>query len=43
MERQEAVVEDAIADALADRCRVITCLGNADLDVMGRVAALLRY
>lgn len=37
------VVEDAIEEALAQSCRVEICVGNADLDVMGRAGALLRY
>ncbi len=37
------VVEDAVEEALARSCQVEICVGNADLDVMGRVGALLRY
>jgi peptide subunit release factor 1 (eRF1) len=37
------LVEDAIEEALAQSCRVEICVGNADLDVMGRIGALLRY
>ena len=37
------VVEVAVATALAGRGRVEVCLGNADLDVLGRIGALLRY
>jgi peptide subunit release factor 1 (eRF1) len=37
------LVEDAIEEALAQSCRVEICVGNADLDVMGRAGALLRY
>jgi peptide subunit release factor 1 (eRF1) len=37
------VVEDAIEEALAQSCQVEICVGNADLDVMGRIGALLRY
>jgi peptide chain release factor subunit 1 len=37
------VVEDAVHHALAQGCRVQTCIGNADLDVVGRIGALLRY
>jgi peptide chain release factor subunit 1 len=37
------VVEEAVEAALAQSCRVEICVGNADLDVMGRVGALLRY
>jgi peptide chain release factor subunit 1 len=37
------VVEEAVEAALAQSCRVEICVGNADLDVMGRIGALLRY
>lgn len=37
------IVEEAVEDALAQSCRVQICLDNADLDVMGRIGALLRY
>jgi peptide chain release factor subunit 1 len=37
------VVEEAVEAALAESCRVEICLDNADLDVMGRIGALLRY
>ena len=37
------LVEDAVEEALAQSCQVEICVGNADLDVMGRVGALLRY
>jgi peptide chain release factor subunit 1 len=37
------VVEEAVEDALAQACRVAFCQDNADLDVLGRVGALLRY
>ena len=37
------LVEDAVEEALAQSCRVEICVGNADLDVLGRVGALLRY
>lgn len=43
MERVDDVVEEAIDAALAQGCRVHVCVGNADLDVLGRIAALLRY
>lgn len=39
----EDLVEDAIEEALTQSCRVEICVGNADLDVMGRAGALLRY
>jgi hypothetical protein len=37
------VVEEAVEAALAQSCRVEICVGNADLDVLGRIGALLRY
>jgi peptide subunit release factor 1 (eRF1) len=37
------LVEDAVEEALAQSCQVEICVGNADLDVMGRAGALLRY
>lgn len=37
------VVEEAVEVALAQSARVVVCDGNADLDVLGRVGALLRY
>jgi peptide subunit release factor 1 (eRF1) len=37
------VVEEAVQDALARGVRVDVCIGNADLDVLGRIGALLRY
>ncbi len=37
------VVEEAVESALAHGCRVEICIDNADLDVMGRIGALLRY
>jgi peptide subunit release factor 1 (eRF1) len=43
MDRVDDVVEEAVEDALAQSCRVIVCHGNADLDVAGRIGALLRY
>ncbi len=43
MERVEDVVEDAIEEALTQGIPVSICVGNADLDVLGRIGALLRY
>lgn len=37
------VVEEAVEEALAQHCRVEICVDNADLDVLGRIGALLRY
>ena len=43
MTKLDDVVEAAIEDALGQSCRVEMCRGNADLDVLGRVGALLRF
>jgi peptide subunit release factor 1 (eRF1) len=43
MDRVDDVVEEAVEEALAQSCRVEICVGNADLDVLGRIGALLRY
>ncbi len=43
MVRVADVVEDAIEEALAQGLPVTICIGNADLDVLGRIGALLRY
>ena len=43
MERVDDVVEEAVEEALAQSCRVETCSQNADLDVLGRIGALLRF
>ncbi len=43
MEPVEDVVDEAIAVALTQSCRIEVCEGNADLDVLGRIGALLRY
>lgn len=37
------VVEEAVEDALEQGCQVEICIDNADLDVLGRIGALLRY
>ena len=37
------VVEDAIEAALSQGVPLTICIGNADLDVLGRIGALLRY
>lgn len=37
------VVEEAVEDALVQKCRVEFCIDNADLDVLGRIGALLRF
>jgi peptide subunit release factor 1 (eRF1) len=43
MDRVDDVVEDAIEEALTQDVPVTICVGNADLDVLGRIGALLRY
>ena len=43
MERVEDVVEDAIEEAISQGIPVTICVADADLDVMGRIGALLRY
>ena len=43
MAKVDDVVEEAIEDALTQDCRVEVCDGNADLDVLGRIGALLRF
>ena len=43
MVETDDVVEDAIQEALTQACRVEVCEDNADLDVLGRIGALLRY
>jgi peptide chain release factor subunit 1 len=37
------VVEEAVEDAISQKCRVEFCSDNADLDVMGQIGALLRF
>jgi len=43
MERVDDVVSDAVDAALLEGAHVVTCEANADLDVHGRIGALLRY
>ncbi|MGH9268237.1 MAG: hypothetical protein ACRD0D_08670 [Acidimicrobiales bacterium] len=43
MELVDDVVERAIEEALNQSCRVAVCVGSADLDVLGRIGALLRF
>ena len=43
MLRVPDVVEDAIEEALSQGLPVTICVDNADLDVLGRIGALLRY
>jgi hypothetical protein len=39
----EDLVELVIDDAISQSCHVEICVDNPDLDVMGRIGALLRY
>ena len=43
MELVEDVVEQAVEEALANKCRVEVVRESADLDVLGRIGALLRF
>lgn len=43
MTRVDDVVEEAVEEALGQSCRVEICDGNADLDVLGGIGALVRY
>jgi peptide chain release factor subunit 1 len=43
MTHVDDVVEEAVDVALGQSCRVEVCVDSADLDVIGRVGALLRY
>lgn len=43
MDQVDDVVEDAVEEALTQACKVAVCRENADLDVVGRIGALLRY
>ncbi|MBW3650847.1 MAG: hypothetical protein KY458_09800 [Actinobacteria bacterium] len=43
MELVEDVIEEAVEDALLQSCHVEVCVDNADLDVIGRIGALLRF
>jgi peptide subunit release factor 1 (eRF1) len=43
MDQVTDVVEEAVESALAQSSRVIVCDGNADLDCLGRIGALLRF
>jgi peptide chain release factor subunit 1 len=43
MVRIDDVVEEAVEVAFSQSCAVDVCTGNADLDVAGRIGALLRY
>jgi peptide chain release factor subunit 1 len=43
MRAVEDIVEEAIEEAILQSCDVEVCMDNADLDVVGRIGALLRY
>ena len=43
MDHLPDVVEHAVDEALSQSCVVDVCIDNADLDVLGRIGALLRY
>ncbi len=43
MDLVEDVVEEAVEEALANKCRVQMVRESADLDVLGRIGALLRF
>lgn len=43
MTQVDDVVEEAVEDALNQHCRLTICQGNADLDVLGRIGAILRF
>ncbi len=43
MDPIDDVVEEAVEQALGQSCHVEICVDNADLDVLGRVGALLRF
>jgi peptide subunit release factor 1 (eRF1) len=43
MEHLDDVIHAAVDVALGQGCHLEVCVGNADLDVLGRIGALLRY
>ncbi len=43
MAHVDDVVEEAVEESLLQSCHVEVCVGNADLDVAGRIGALLRF
>jgi peptide chain release factor subunit 1 len=43
MAQVDDVVEQAVEEAVLQSCKVKLCRGNADLDVLGSIGALLRY
>jgi peptide chain release factor subunit 1 len=43
MDHLDDVVEEAVQEAMNQSCRVEMCVENADLDVLGRIGAILRF
>ena len=43
MEKVDDVVEEAVEEAISQSAQVEVCVGNPDLDVLGRIGALLRF
>jgi hypothetical protein len=43
MDHVDDIIEEAVEQALLQSCHVEVCVGNADLDVAGRIGALLRF
>jgi peptide chain release factor subunit 1 len=43
MSEVDDLVEESVEEALSQSCQVEICVGNADLDVLGRIGALLRF
>jgi peptide subunit release factor 1 (eRF1) len=43
MAEVDDLVEETVEEALSQSCHVEICVGSADLDVLGRIGALLRY
>ena len=43
MDQVDDVVEEAVEEGLSQSCRLEICRGEADLDVLGRIGALLRF
>ena len=43
MDHVDDIVEEVVEQALLQSCHVEMCVGNADLDVAGRIGALLRF
>ena len=43
MDQVDDVVEEAVEEALNQSCRLAMCRANPDLDVLGRIGAILRF